>query len=282
MRSIVRATALSVVLMGGLLYAPAWAADQYIDNAKSGNEQPLPAVDGLNAKVSGFGGEADERGLYGAAGSVSAPLGFRYGVQIDGFIADYDSRFQGDVTAGGTALHLFWRDPSVGLIGAYGHYVHADAFGGLDIYAGGAEGALYWGRFTLEGVAGVDGGEVDGGPFGRSVDLDPRFFDVAQLAYYPVDNLKLSVGHSHILSENAALFGAEWGFDAGGGTMASLYAKGSVWEGGDGAVLGGLRVYFGGHDKTLIRRHREDDPSPAQVIAAIYQWFANRVPPRSP
>lgn len=41
--------------------------------------------------------------------------------------------------------------------------------------------------------------------------------------------------------------------------MAALFAQGIVFEGGDGAALGGLRVYFGQNDKTLIRRHREDD-----------------------
>jgi hypothetical protein len=42
--------------------------------------------------------------------------------------------------------------------------------------------------------------------------------------------------------------------------MASLFANGSVSEDGDGAVLGGLRLYFGQQPKPLIRRHREDDP----------------------
>jgi hypothetical protein len=31
--------------------------------------------------------------------------------------------------------------------------------GGVDVFAGAVEGALYLGRFTLEGVAGADGGE---------------------------------------------------------------------------------------------------------------------------
>ena len=26
-------------------------------------------------------------------------------------------------------------------------------------------------------------------------------------------------------------------------------------------ILGGLKFYFGGEDKSLIRRHREDDPA---------------------
>ena len=81
-----------------------------------------------------------------------------------------------------------------------------------------------------------------------------------QLAYYPIDNLKLSVGHGYVLGTHAALFGVEYGISTGGGTMAAFYARGSVNEHGDAAVLAGLRAYFGKRDKTLIRRHREDDP----------------------
>jgi hypothetical protein len=55
--------------------------------------------------------------------------------------------------------------------------------------------------------------------------------------------------------------GAEHGFALGGGRMASLFAEALFAEGGSNAVLAGLRVYFGQHDKTLIDRHRQDDPS---------------------
>jgi hypothetical protein len=183
--------------------------------------------------------------------------------------AGFDSRFQGGVTVAGTAAHLFWRDPARGFIGAYGHYVHADAFSGVDVFAGGAEGALYRGRFTLEAVVGAEGGNVDAGASGP--DIDTRFFDVAQFSFYPTDNLRLSVGHGYILSEHAAQFGAEWGFPTGSGTMAALFASGSVSEDGDGAVLGGLRFYFGQRDKTLIRRQREDEPPGLDTFTAGVQ-----------
>jgi hypothetical protein len=150
----------------------------------------LPAVDGLNAKVAAFGGVADGNGFYGGAGSVSVLLGLRFGLQIDGIVAGADLDVGGDATLAGTAAHLFWRDPSIGLLGLYGQYVHADVLGGVDVFASAVEGALYLGRFTLEGVVGAEGG--DGGSF----DIDTRFFDMAQIAYYPTDNLKLAVGHS--------------------------------------------------------------------------------------
>jgi hypothetical protein len=243
------------LVLTGLLGSPVAAEP---DAAAPGDAAALPAVDGLNAKIAGFGGAVEEQALYGGAGSVTLPLGQRFGLQLDGLVTGFDSEGQGDVTIAGTAAHLFWRDPAQGLLGAYGHYIHADAFDGVDIFAGGVEGALYWGQFTLEGVAGVEGGEVDTS-FGN-FDIDTRFFDVAQVAWYPVDDLKLSAGHIYSLDQHAALFGAEWGLDAGSGIMASLFANGSVSEDGDGAVLGGLRLYFGQQPKPLIRRHREDDP----------------------
>jgi hypothetical protein len=253
-----RLAGLCLVLSGPLCPA-ALAADIPSKPQNSELAQPLPAVGGFNANVAGFGGAANGNGLYGGVGSFTMPLGYRYGLQIDAAIANAHTDALGAVTLAGAAAHLFWRDPSVGLVGAYGHYFHANAFSGVNVFAGGGEGALYLGRFTLEGVAGVQGGRADLGAFG-SVNIDTRFFDVAQIAYYPIDNLKLTIGHSYLFGANSALVGAEWGLPTGGGTMAALFVNGSLSEGGDGAVLGGLRLYFGQRDKTLIRRHREDDP----------------------
>lgn len=161
------------------------------DNAPGAS---LPAVDSLNAKVAAFGGAVDGTGLYGGAGSVSVPLGYRFGLQIDGIVAGANLDVGGDASLAGTSGHLFWRHPSIGLLGLYGNYLHADAFGGVDVFAGGVEGALYLGRFTLEGVVGAEGGDVD-----------TRVFDVAKFSYYATDNLKLSVGHTYVLDTHAAL-----------------------------------------------------------------------------
>jgi hypothetical protein len=216
-------------------------------------------VDGLNARASGFGGAADGRGFYGILGSVTMPLGSRYGLQIDGVGANFDSRFQRNLAGAGVAVHPFWRDPSVGLLGAYGQYIHLNAFSGVDLLAGAAEGALYLGRFTIEGIAGALGGRADLGAFGK-IDIPTRFLDVVSISYYPTDNLKLSIGHNYILGQNAATVGAELGWPIRGGTMAAVSATGSVTESGNTMVLVGLTFYFGQRAKTLIRRHREDDP----------------------
>ena len=44
---------------------------------------------------------------------------------------------------------------------------------------------------------------------------------------------------------------------------ASLFAHGASGNGHYAALTGGVTLCFGGDDKSLIRRHRKDDPSNA-------------------
>ena len=44
------------------------------------------------------------------------------------------------------------------------------------------------------------------------------------------------------------------------GIPASITVEGRLGEDGFTSVMAGLSLYFGGEDKSLIRRHREDDP----------------------
>src|SRR6516162_1612027 len=75
-----------------------------------------------------------------------------------------------------------------------------------------------------------------------------------------MESAKLSIGHVYTIGRNALTLGSEYGFALGGGRMAALFAQGVIAGGGKNAVLGGLRIYFGQHDKTLIDRNRQDDP----------------------
>ncbi len=147
MKQVIALAGLSLVLSGPMS-SLAGAAEPYAGAAASDGTTPLPAVDGLNAKVSSFGGATDGQALYGGVGSVTLPLGFRYGLQIDAFVGGLDSRAQGDVSAIGTAAHLFWRDPARGLFGLYGQYVDFDAYSGVNTYVGAGEAALYPGSYT--------------------------------------------------------------------------------------------------------------------------------------
>jgi hypothetical protein len=82
--------------------------------------QPMPAVDGINAKIDGYGGGGNHsNGFYGSGASVSVPLAQQWGLQLDG-----DGGSEKGIGAYGGVGHLFWRDPSIGLLGAYGSYSH--------------------------------------------------------------------------------------------------------------------------------------------------------------
>jgi hypothetical protein len=236
--------------------------------------QTLPAVDGINAKIDGFGGGANRSdGFYGASGSLAVPLARQWGLQLDAGIGSADG------TSGyGGAGHVFWRDSSIGFLGAYRSYSH---WNGTDVFARvrstdgtifdvnlgqisastgryAAEGEYYLSRWTLSGMAGVETVSINSTLLRFSV--PNRFFDHVSAAYYVTDNFKLSAGHLYTFDTHFLTLGSEYGFALGGGRMAALFAQGLIGEGGNSAVLGGLRIYFGQHDKTLMERHRQDDP----------------------
>jgi hypothetical protein len=224
-------------------------------------QQPFPAVDGINAKIDGYGGGANRsNGFYGTSGSLSIPLAQQWGLQLDGDLgSDSGIGYQSG------AAHLFWRDPSIGLLGAYGSYSHDNGFNDLVLghisenaahFA--AEGEYYLNRWTLSGVAGVETVGIHSDALPLSV--PNRFFDEVSVSYYVTDNFKLSAGHSYTFATHFLTLGSEYGIALGGGRMASLFANGWIGESGNNGALAGLRIYFGQHDKSLIDRHRQDDP----------------------
>jgi hypothetical protein len=223
-----------------------------------------PAVDGLNFKADGFGGTIANRSAYGTQDAVSIPLGGQFGLQLDGALGGFDSRF----FASGAA-HAFWRDPSRGLAGFYTSHTYWDQIGGVHVDRYGGEGALYLDRWTLEGVVGVETGSNKSQTVGSFIDtvaIRTRGFDQISANYYITDNLRVSIGHAYTAGLNALTLGGEWGFRVSDRTMGSLFIEGRAGEGDFHGVYGGLRFYFGNHDKTLIRRNREDDPPSDQNL----------------
>jgi hypothetical protein len=218
----------------------------------------VQAVDGINGKVAGWGGSFNNKSIYGGSGGLSLPLGCQFGAQIDGTAASFDGRFLGSI--GG---HLFWRDPAKGLLGLYGSYTFWDQVGGVRANHIGPEGEWYYGRWTLQGVAGVEFGNTASGTIDgliQTYSVTTRFFDQVNLAYYLLDDFKVYAGHRYLGGKNALALGGEYGIPMSHGVMAALFAEGRIGENDFHGVWGGVRVYFGQHDKTLIRRHREDDP----------------------
>lgn len=145
---------------------------------------------------------------------------------------------------------MFTRDPARYLIGGTLGAVWKP---GASVVALGPEGELYMDRWTLEAWAGAARVHPDSGPDRTGI------FAMGDIAYYPHDNLRLSAGLS-VLDGFAALhLGGEYLFNSDSMPMA---LTGDARLGQDGSILAtvGLRFYFGGQNKTLIERHRQDDP----------------------
>jgi hypothetical protein len=237
-----------------------------------------PAVDGLNEKFSAYGGSVSNRNLYGVNGTVAIPLQGQFGAQIDGGVGGLDGR-----TFGTIAGHLFWRNPRQGLLGIYVGHTHWDQMGGVHVSQVAGEGAYYFGRFTLEGLAGIEFGNsvsstttgttivAPGGPglapgvattatFIQGFDVRTRFFDQINLKYHLTDDWNAYVGHRYLGGVNALALGTEYARPLGRGVMASAFVEARVGEGESHGVWGGFKLYFGQKDKPLVARQRQDDP----------------------
>lgn len=238
----------------------------------------LPAVDGFNFKLDAFGGSVDDGGLGGLGGAFSFPLTERYGAQIDVTLANVDGDAYGSV-----AGHVFWRDPSVALLGGYASYAAYEGFGGVSAYQAALESEYYMGNITLRGVAGVEGINADPWSSGGSTydfSDETRFFDKVDIVWYPTDDFKVSLGHRYTGGFHAAALGTEYMWHLNGGTAVSLFAEGRLGEDDYKALWAGVRVYHGQSDKTLIRRHREDDPNQwdPDTGTSIRAFFASVTP----
>ncbi|MGB8314319.1 MAG: hypothetical protein WCE69_07485 [Aestuariivirga sp.] len=206
----------------------------------------LPAVSGINGKAEIGGGFTDLDGLssdeiFKGGVALSFPVGDMFGIQAD--LSALDAFGE---TAVGGAMHAFTRDPNSYLLGAYGGYVDA---GSSNVWYVGPEAELYLDNISIEAI----GGYMDISSVGS------KFYAVGDVALYATDNLRLAVGASTVAGFDSAHAGMEW-FMGDAGLPASLTLDGRVGEDGFTSVTAGLSLYFGGEDKSLIRRHREDDP----------------------
>ena len=245
-------TALSSGLVVGASIGTATAADipiMPVTVAPPTEPVPLslPAVSGINGKIDFAWGGISPPFFFGPLtpeyriqGAVSVPLGYSVGLQVD---AAYASIFGLPFLHG--AAHLFWRDPAMGLVGAYGSF---STWAGVGRWRAGAQGEVYFGRLSLEGIIGVE--------FGT---LPTSWFGMADIAVYPADNLRISVGVRHSLFGNSLAGAIEYQFASNGGVGWAAYVEGEIGTAGYHRILAGVRLYFG-EDKTLITRHREDDP----------------------
>ncbi len=213
-----------------------------------------PAVSNANGKFSVEGGAYDDEQSALALGSYTLPLGHAFGLQADGALGRIDAG-----TMGGGGLHLFTRDPSRYLLGLYGSY---HTWESIDIWRAATEVQLYAGPFSLDGLGGYEGVAVPSTIGGLPV-IDPHddhVFGQLDLAYYPIDDLKVYGGYRYVNEASLGGAGIEYLLRAYDSPI-SLFAKADFGEAQYNRVTGGLRIYLGPNpDKTLIARHRTEDP----------------------
>lgn len=207
----------------------------------------LCAVSAPNAKIEGAGGvihaedaEDDDHASrgYGAL-TIALPLTCDIGLQVDGSIGKAGGEH--DYSA---AAHLFARDPASHLLGLYGG--HSEFYGNTTNRLG-VEGELYMNQLTLSAVGGWEDSD-------RS---DENYFAAGQISWYATDNFKLSAGVARSSGITFGTYGVEWQPDA---SDISFFVQGAAGEDDYATIFAGVRWHWGAGQKSLIRRHREDDP----------------------
>ena len=239
------------------------------------------------------GRRLNRKRLYGSRGALSMPLGGQFGLQVDVTGGSLERRGFGSI--GG---HLFWRNPSQGLVGLYVNHVHWNEFGGVHATHVAAEGEIYAGPWTLQAIVGAEFGNsasniitatsvtppaigfpgaVSTATLLQTYDVKTRFMDQVNLKYYLTENWNGYVGHRYLGGHNALALGSEMALPLGGGVMGSAFVEARLGSRDFEGVWGGLKVYLGRKDKSLIRRHREDDPIHWDTLFSILGNFHQNI-----
>lgn len=232
----------SGVALAMFLAAPALSAD--VANPD------LCAVSGVNGKLALEGGAWDANSvnneeLIQGIPSLSMPLGCAFGLQLDAGVGEF-----GDASAVGAGGHLFTRDPNSYLFGVHATYedwsFDAPALD-VESFKIGAEAELYLGNVSLEAWAGLeDTNRTNSDVFGK-----------VTAAFYATDDLRFSVGVRHAADVTSGAIGAEWQMPD---MPLALTADAEFGENDYQAFAVGAKFYLGAEQKSLINRHRQDDP----------------------
>jgi len=225
------------------------------------------AVSTINFKTEALYGNIEGRAARSLAASATFPVEMdylmqNYGIQIDGLAGEIHPD-----EIRGTGLHAFWRDSTMGLAGLTASYVEVDRMAANRI---GVEGEYYLDdRLTLYGSIGHQDGDVDNSGYGG-----------LKAQYYVQEDLALSASANTSDGFERYAIGAEYQTPVNG-----LTCFASIGTGEDSYEFAffGICYYFGGEDKTLIRRHRWDDP-PNDLMGSILDTFKvyNSVPATVP
>lgn len=214
------------------------------------------AVSGVNGSLTAYAGNTNAIGSFGGIGSMTLPVTTSLGVQIDAVLGSSHA----DIYPG-AAGHVFLRDSSRGAIGIAASYLSwsrlstnpaSDLPGGVVDTRGatvgkvGLEGELYLNRFTLKAAPAYQFGTRTGAAGKASIN------------YYPTDRARLDVSGSYIHGVGRYVSaGAEWA--PAMRLPLNLFVRAGLDWMDRARVLGGVQIFFGKSDKSLIRRQREDN-----------------------
>ena len=220
--------------------------------------QAVSALNGMAAIEAGSVSLAGRSSAAGALhGTITTPIGESFGFQADGLAATAYSSF-----LGGGGAHFFWRDPQIGLVGPT-----AAMIGGRGTRIGwyGGEGELYAGVVTLAALAGYQDTVTS-----SNKGVSGGFYQ-GRLTLYPIPDLALTLRGGQMAG--AALGAAQIAYQPTFERMHNMafFVSGAVGDSSFYKVTTGVQFYFG-TDKTLIRRHREDDPLPTGESFAASGW----------
>ncbi len=192
----------------------------------------------LNVPAPGF--------LFRAAGSLTLPVSDSFGVQGDLVITSGP----GGLGFGGAA-HAFTRDPDSYLLG-----VAAGAYGiaGSLLFAAGPEAELYLDRASFEVWGGFAGLTYSG-----STPAKAGLFVLADAGYYVHDDFRVTLGAGSVIGVATLHLGAEYLFH-NDQLPFSIAADARAGQDGSLSAMLGVKFFLGGTDKSLIERHRHDDP----------------------
>ena len=205
------------------------------------------AVDGLNFTAGLLGGSLD--GSANGMGLISLATPFPYfssfGVQGDLAYGLYDGTRASSSAA--AALHIFWRNPGVGMLGIYGDWGYLSP-----VHSGrlGLEAAHYSGQWSIDGLFAME--------FGQNVDT--KFVDEIDLSYYVDDNMKVSLGHRLTARGNVANVSFEKQFGETAGSAWSIFSEAEAGQDDYYQVFAGIKASLGNTiATTLIGRDRNSN-----------------------
>jgi hypothetical protein len=229
--------------------------------APSAAQSGLPAVAYPNAVIGGEGGTWFDQAFGLGEARFATPLSHSFGAQLDGIVGTV-----GGATYGQVSGHLFWRDPSAGLLGLYGAWVYQ---GGMSSGRVGPEAEVYLDNVTLSTVAGA--------AFGNGT---TNAFAHGKVSLYLTPNHKLYGGYAYEgPGTGEGIVGLEAFFP---GPHISGFVEGRFGS-HETAAMAGLRFFSAGSGKDLKDRERQDIAPLWKHVAeqTVETTEAPTTPPRS-